>query len=185
MLYLLIFLLFFGFIQSILELKKDNWKYKWSIEKILSVIYILGFLFGSVELIFKEKESNEINSLIKKISSSVGKLDSNSINQIKELSNALGKTDSLISISKSMNKGMDSIIKDRSSLLAETKNLNSKLLMQNELETKFLLEKEALLDLSDADIELISSDTITYQIKACIRNIGKRNAMENPVILTT
>ncbi len=97
MLYLLLTLLLFGLIQSLLELKKDNKKNsKWRIERVLSIVYILGFVIGLVAVILQDRESSKSNKLIGDISLSVTKIDSTSSQQVQKLSRSLEETKSLI-----------------------------------------------------------------------------------------
>lgn len=178
MLYLLLTLLLFGFVQSLLELKKDSEEQtRWQVERILSIVYILGFLVGLIVIILQDKESSKTNNLINDISLAVTKIDTNSIKQVQKLGKTLEETKSLIKITDSMNKNMREIIKIRDLLIVQTKEINNKLYKQLEIDKQALKEKDANIALMDYDIKWTGKDSTSQSIEACIRNFGKRNAI--------
>lgn len=180
MLYLLVSLLVFGLLQSFFELKKDTTKKKkWRIERILSMLYIIGFIIGCVVIIMQDKESTKVNKLISDISFSVTKIDSTSLDQVNKLSKSIEETKLLVKITDSMNKNIVEIIKIRDSLVGQTKKINEKLVEQLKLDNLSLEEKEAKIVLMDYDIKWLGDDSTSYSVQACLRNLGKRNAIMN------
>lgn len=177
MIFLLCILLLFGLIQSLLELEKDNnGKFKWNSKRILSILYICGFVIGVIIVIIQEKESNTASKLIKDISSSVNKINTISNEQLNILSTATTQTQFLINKSDSVDKRMIDVLKIKESLIKQYESVNDRLSTQLELETKQLKERAPSIGLMDYDISLEGTDSTSYFINACIRNYGKRNA---------
>jgi len=150
---LIILLLLFGLFQSLLELRKeDATESKWNIRRILSLIYVGGFVIGIIICVIQEQETSKINQLIEGISTSVTKIDSVD----KRLVEVLGVKDSLIT---------------------QYERVNAKLSKQAELDMKSLEERSPSIALMDYDIDWKGNDSTSYSIAACIRNLGKRNAL--------
>lgn len=128
MIYLLVLLLIFGLLQSFLELKKDKKiDSKWSIEKLLSTLYVLGFLAGFIVIILQNRDSDKSNQVLDNISFSVKKIDSSALKQIEKLSLSLNKTKRLLQLTDSMNQSLNAVVDIRNSLITQTNELNKKL----------------------------------------------------------
>jgi len=116
MIYLFIILLIFGLVQSLLELKKETKRSKWRIKKILSLLYIGGFIIGATIVVIQEQQNNKVNNLIQSISSSVTKIDS-------------------------VDKQLVKVLLVEDSLLTQYYNINAKLSKQVELGVKSIEER--------------------------------------------
>ena len=177
MIYLLSILLLFGLFQSFLELKKDGSdKPQALLKKILSALYILGFILGIMVILLQNNESDEVNNLIKDISKSVTKIDSTSIEQVSKIGRTIEQTESLVSQSNNLNNGMIQVLKIKDSLLEQYKYVNSELGKQLELDKQKLKERSPDIDLKNYDVKWTGTDSTSYVIEACITNFGKRNA---------
>jgi hypothetical protein len=153
MIYLLIILLVFGLVQSLLEIRKeDPAKSKWTVRKILSLIYIAGFVIGTVYSVIQEQEAQKVRGLIEGISSSVVKIDS-------------------------VDRRLAGVLTFQDSLFTQYELVNAKLSKQIDLDAKNLEEKSPIIDLMDYDIKWLGNDSTSYTIEVCIRNFGKRNAL--------
>lgn len=153
MIYLLIILLLFGLLQSLLELRKDDTKAtKWRIKKLLSLLYIVGFIIAVIVTMIQEQSTKEVSRSLEGISASITKIDT-----IKER--------------------LAEVFLVQDSLLTQYYKINSKLAKQVELDKKSLEEKSPVIDLKSYDIKWDGNDSISYSIEACIRNYGGRNAL--------
>jgi len=182
MIWLLGVLLLFGLIQSLLGLIEDDSNLgtsKSKINRILSVFYICGFIIGIITIIKQEKETSAINRLNERMFSSVSKIDSNSIKQLQRINEALNKTQILISKSDSIDKRTMSILEEKDVLLTQYEKVNKRLSKQLDLETKLFEANSPNLDLKDYDISWVSRDSISYSLRACVRNFGQRVASIN------
>lgn len=177
MIYLLSILLLFGLFQSFLELKKEELGSSQAlIKKILSTLYILGFLFGIMAILLQNNESDEENNLIKYISKSVTKIDSTSIEQVTKISKTIEQTESLVRQSENLNNGMIQVLKIKDSLLQQYKYVNSEFSKQLELDKQKLKERSPDIVLKNYDVKWTGTDSTSYVLQACIINLGKRNA---------
>lgn len=180
MIYLLFILLIFGLFQSLLELaQKDAKESKWRIKKILSLLYIGGFLTAVVVTVIQEKESYKVKESIQGILSSVTEIHSALVEQLRSMSKMLEQTQSLINKSDSTGKRMMKVLETADSLTSQYEEVNTKLSKQVELETKQFEERSPTIELMDWDISWQGNDSTSYYIEACIRNYGKRNALIN------
>jgi len=180
MTYLLIILLLFGLVQSLLELKKENSKKnKRYIQKTLSVVYILGFVIGFIIVLLQENEANNAKEMLTSISSSVIKTNFVAAKQLEIVNTSIKQTHLILDKADSMNKKMIQVLRSNESLIQQYNNVNEKLSKQLELDDKLLMERAPSIGLLDADIRLEGNDSTNYQIVACIRNFGKRNAIIN------
>lgn len=178
MVYLLSLLLIFGLVQSFFELRKDksDLNRKWSIEKLLSIFYILGFIVGFVVIILQNSQDNQSSRTLESISFSVNKLDSTSEKEIEQLTNSINETKRLITLTDSMNKNISSIVGIRNSLIAQTEALNKKLAAQISNDTKLIESNKPILELLESDMKWIRLDSNSQGIDFCIRNLGNRSA---------
>ena len=179
MIYLLLLILIFGLIQSFLELKKDKKtgsNSKWSIEKMLSILYVLGFIVGFVLVILQNRDSQKSNRVLDNISFSVKKIDSSSLKQIKQLSESFNETKRLLRLTDSMNRNLKSVIEIRNSLIAQTDALNRKLSSQLANDLKTLKANQPVLSIIESDMKWIKLDSFSRGIYFCIRNLGNRSA---------
>lgn len=181
MVYLLLILLFFGFLQSLFELKGDDTIiFKWNIKKFLSILYIIGFIFGFVVIIIQNGESNRFNILVQNISTSLQSVDSISKEQLKYINESLEQTKSITGKSDSINRDLMKVLAINESLISQYHIVNKRLAKQIELETRQLKERAPIINFSDNNIHLeINDDSTVYWLKACINNLGKRNALIN------
>lgn len=178
MVYLLFALLAVGLIQSLLEVFKEDPKTsKWGIKRILSMLYVAGFILGVIIVMVQEQEENRINELIGGISSLVSQIDSNSIRQLETTTKTMQQTQALISKSDSINKGLTEVIRIKDSLMTQYKNVNLRLSKQLGLELERFEGRAPDITLLDQDMSWEGSDSTTHWIRACIRNFGKRNAL--------
>ena len=170
-------MLLFGLFQSFLELKKEELGSSQAlIKKILSTLYILGFLFGIMAILLQNNESDEENNLIKYISKSVTKIDSTSIEQVTKISKTIEQTESLVRQSENLNNGMIQVLKIKDSLLQQYKYVNSEFSKQLELDKQKLKERSPDIVLKNYDVKWTGTDSTSYVLQACIINLGKRNA---------
>jgi hypothetical protein len=178
MVYLLILILLFGLIQSILELWKEKSKEnKEEIHKWLSIFYIIGFFVSAFALIFQDKENNTVNQLIKKVSTSVNSIDSNSLKQLENINKTISQTKVLISKSDSLNKGIIDVLEIKDSLLTQYDKVNEMLAKQLDFDKEKLKEKKPIITIVDNDIKWEKKDSTTNtssHISMCLTNIGKR-----------
>lgn len=177
---LLYILLLFGLLQSLLELRKQSSKIsKWRVKKILSALYIFGFIIGVIVTFLQINEDNQVKEVITDISSSVTKNTFIAIEQLKNIDKSIKQTQSIIEKSDSINKKMILVLKSSEYLMSQYKKVNEKLSNQLELEEKQLIERAPNIGLLDYDISLEGDDSNSYAISACIRNFGKRTALIN------
>jgi len=178
MIYLLTILLLFGLVQSLLELRKeDKIILKWPVRKILAITYIFCFVFGLIVAIIQEKDSDKIKGVIKDISSTVAMINKSSSEQLENINHSLDQTKELIGKSDTSNLKLSQVIKANKKLIYQYTIVNSRLSNQIEIENRQFNERAPIIDLSENDVKLSGNDTTSYAIEACIRNLGKRNAI--------
>lgn len=169
--------------QSFLELKKDKEKiFKWNVEKVLSILYVLGFVGGFVLIIVQNNETNQSSRIIDDISFSVKKIDSTSFQQMHKLSQSLEETERLIYLSDSMNVSLKSVVEIKDSLTAQTNMLNNQLAKQISIDLKTIEANKPIISLSESDISWSIKDSSTKAITSCIRNYGNRNAYVTKIV---
>lgn len=178
MLYLAIIVLLFGLLQSYLELKKDKKNtFKWSIEKVLSVLYILGFISGIILLVLQNKDSNNANRLIGNIFGSVNKIDSVTTSQYENLSKSIQETERLLTMTDSMNNQLKTVLEIKDNLILQTNALNKQLASQLDLERQLLKGDRPHISLLTSNLKWVVKDSTTKSVVACFSNLGKRNAI--------
>lgn len=177
MVYLLILLAIFGLVQSLLELKKDKLKgSKWSIEKILSIIYVLAFIAGFVTIVWQNSKDTKSGQTLENISFSIKKIDSTSYFQLQKLSKSVEETEKLLIMTDSMNMNLSSVVEIRESLISQTNSLNSKLARQIENDKKLINANKPALALLESDMNWLEIDSVSKGMEFCIRNLGNRSA---------
>lgn len=140
----------------------------------------MGFIIGFVVIIVQNKASNRFNELIQNMSTSVHNVDSISKEQLRIKNESLEQTKLIISKSDSINRDLMKVLAINESLISQYNVVNKRLAKQIELETRQLKERAPDINLSDNDIHLeLNDDSTLYDIKACISNLGKRNALIN------
>lgn len=178
MLYLGITLLVFGLFQSLFEIVKENQpNLKNQLQKALSLLYILGFIGGTIVAFTQDQDSEKLNGQIKKIFSSVSRIDSSSIEQVRSLSKSLENTKELVSITDSMNKSVGELLLIRDSLILQTGKINDRLKNQIEFDLMSLRERDAVIEMRDYDMKWTGNDSTSQALEVCIKNMGKRNAI--------
>lgn len=171
-------LLILGLVQSIFELIKDDDKNKkWNIKRILSLVYILTFFLGLINLFFQNKESKKFNDLVTDMSSSVNNIDSMIESQLKIFNKSINQSKTLLNKSDSLQKTMLNVMKTNDTLISQYFVINKKLSNQIELDNKQLAERAPIIGIYDFDNSLEGSDSTSYSIRVCLRNIGKRTAL--------
>lgn len=165
-------------LQSLFELKKDyTEESKWKITRILSFLYIAGFIVGIIVVANQNKETNQVNDLINRISFNVTKIDSLSNEQLRIIRKSINQTRLIINRSDSISKELIKVFEINESLITQYDRINAKLSKQVELETKQFKERAPSIGLMDYDINLEGNDSTAYSINVCIRNYGKRTAL--------
>lgn len=185
MIWLLGILLFIGFIQSWLSLKKDglngysNSKKK-RISQSLSILYVIGFIAGIANIILQKKEENVLNELTIGIYDSVNEVDIKTSQQINMLNQALKNSQILFSELDSIDSQTKKILEERTELLMEYEELNKSIKKQIIVEREKIIERRPIIDVNSLHANWdYKPDSTSHYVEICAINIGHRVAEIN------